>query len=174
MVRATFLPQAPAAMALGAAGDCALAHAVGAGVARGIGSLGFNWNFAPVLDVNNNPANPVIAERSFSADPSEVARLGGAWMRGRNRRRRRLLHQAFPRSWRHLRRLACRSADRRQAATRARCARAAAVSRAVQRSAGGDDGTHPLSANRRCTSGDAVARAGSAICCAPRGATTAS
>ena len=82
VVRATFLPQAPAAMALGAAGDSALAHAVGAGVARGIGSLGFNWNFAPVLDVNNNPANPVIAERSFSADPSEVARLGGAWMRG--------------------------------------------------------------------------------------------
>ena len=82
VVRATFLPQAPAAMALGAAGDAALAHAVGAAVARGIGSLGFNWNFAPVLDVNNNPANPVIAERSFSADPAEVARLGGAWMRG--------------------------------------------------------------------------------------------
>jgi beta-N-acetylhexosaminidase len=82
VVRATFLPQAPSAMALGAAGDAALAEQVGAAVARGIRSLGINWNFAPVLDVNNNPANPVIAERSFSANPSEVAHLAGAWMRG--------------------------------------------------------------------------------------------
>ncbi|HJV61829.1 MAG TPA: glycoside hydrolase family 3 N-terminal domain-containing protein [Albitalea sp.] len=82
VVRATFLPQPPAAMALGAAGDAALAEEVGAAVSRGVRSLGFNWNFAPVLDVNNNPANPVIAERSFSEDPHEVARLAGAWMRG--------------------------------------------------------------------------------------------
>ncbi|HEY2926827.1 beta-N-acetylhexosaminidase, partial [Piscinibacter sp.] len=82
VVRLTFVPQAPAAMALGAAGDAALAEAVGAAVARAVGSLGFNWNFAPVLDVNNNPANPVIAERSFSEDPNAVARLAGAWMRG--------------------------------------------------------------------------------------------
>jgi beta-N-acetylhexosaminidase len=51
-------------------------------VSRGLRALGINWNFAPVLDVNNNPANPVIAERSFGADPLEVARLAGAWMRG--------------------------------------------------------------------------------------------
>jgi beta-N-acetylhexosaminidase len=82
VVRATFLPQAPAAMALGAAGDAAMAEAVGEAVGRGIRSLGFNWDFAPVLDVNNNPANPVIAERSFSEDAAEVARLAGAWMRG--------------------------------------------------------------------------------------------
>ncbi|WP_372527174.1 beta-N-acetylhexosaminidase [Piscinibacter sp.] len=82
VVRATFLPQPPAAMALGAAGDAALAEEVGAAVSRGVKSLGFNWNFAPVLDVNSNPANPVIAERSFSEDPREVARLAGAWMRG--------------------------------------------------------------------------------------------
>src|SRR5437773_363868 len=82
VVRATFLPQPPAAMALGAAGDALLARDVGAAVARGIRSIGFNWNFAPVLDVNNNPENPVIAERSFSANPNDVARLGAAWMRG--------------------------------------------------------------------------------------------
>jgi len=82
VVRATFLPQPPAAMALGAAGDETLAEAVGAAVSRGVRSLGFNWNFAPVLDVNNNPANPVIAERSFSEDPHDVTRLAGAWMRG--------------------------------------------------------------------------------------------
>lgn len=82
VVRATFLPQAPAAMALGAIGDEAMAEQVGAAVARGLRSLGINWNFAPVLDVNNNPANPVIAERSFGADPTRVARLAAAWMRG--------------------------------------------------------------------------------------------
>jgi beta-N-acetylhexosaminidase len=82
VVRATFLPHPPAAMALGAAGTAVLAEEVGAAVARGVRSLGFNWNFAPVLDVNNNPENPVIAERSFSSDPAEVVRLAGAWMRG--------------------------------------------------------------------------------------------
>ncbi len=82
VVRATFLPQPPAAMCLGAAGDEQLAEDVGAAVARGLASLGVNWNFAPVLDVNNNPANPVIAERSFGADPELVTRLARAWMRG--------------------------------------------------------------------------------------------
>lgn len=82
VVRATFLPQPPSAMALGAGGDAARAEAVGAAVARGLKSLGINWNFAPVLDVNNNPANPVIAERSFSNDAAEVTRLAAAWMAG--------------------------------------------------------------------------------------------
>lgn len=82
VIRATFLPQAPAAMALGACGDLEQARQVGAAVSRGLRSLGINWNFAPVVDVNNNPANPVIAERSFSADPLAVARLAGAWMEG--------------------------------------------------------------------------------------------
>jgi len=82
VIRATFLPQAPAAMALGACGDMEQAQHVGAAVSRGLRSLGINWNFAPVVDVNNNPANPVIAERSFSADPLVVARLAGAWMEG--------------------------------------------------------------------------------------------
>jgi beta-N-acetylhexosaminidase len=82
VVRATFLPHPPAAMALGAAGDADLAHRVGTAVGRGLRSVGINWNFAPVLDVNNNPDNPVIAERSFGADPREVARLAGPWMLG--------------------------------------------------------------------------------------------
>lgn len=82
VVRCTSLPQPPAAMALGAVDDVALAEQVGAAVARGLRHLGINWNFAPVLDVNNNPANPVIGERSFGEDPARVARLAGAWMRG--------------------------------------------------------------------------------------------
>jgi beta-N-acetylhexosaminidase len=44
--------------------------------------MGFNWNFAPVLDLNNNPLNPVIAERSFGADPEQAALLAMAWMDG--------------------------------------------------------------------------------------------
>lgn len=82
VVRATSLPQAPGAMALGAVDDAVLARGVGAAVARGLRHLGVNWNFAPVLDVNSNPANPVIAERSFGADPDRVTRLALAWLQG--------------------------------------------------------------------------------------------
>jgi beta-N-acetylhexosaminidase len=82
VVRATWLPAPPAAMALGAVDDPQLAREVGAAVARGVRALGFNWNFAPVLDLNNNPDNPVIAERSFGADPARAAELALAWMEG--------------------------------------------------------------------------------------------
>ena len=51
-------------------------------VATEVGALGFNLNFAPVLDVDTNPDNPVIGDRAFSSDPLEVARYGGAWMAG--------------------------------------------------------------------------------------------
>jgi beta-N-acetylhexosaminidase len=82
VVRATWVPAPPAAMALGAADDPLLARAVGAAVARAVKALGFNWNFAPVLDLNNNPDNPVIAERSFGADPQRATELALAWMAG--------------------------------------------------------------------------------------------
>jgi len=72
-------------MALGAAGDDDLARDVGAAVARAIRAMGFNWNFAPVLDLNNNPRNPVIAERSFGADPDKATKLALAWMAGSER-----------------------------------------------------------------------------------------
>jgi beta-N-acetylhexosaminidase len=82
VVRSTWVPAPPAAMGLGAANDTDLAHRTGAAVARAVKSLGFNWNFAPVLDLNNNPHNPVIAERSFGADPQRAAELAMAWMAG--------------------------------------------------------------------------------------------
>jgi beta-N-acetylhexosaminidase len=82
VMRTLFLPAAPSAMAIGAVGDETLAYQVGAAIGRGLASLGINWNFAPVLDLNNNPRNPVIAERSFGADPDKAARLAGAWMAG--------------------------------------------------------------------------------------------
>jgi beta-N-acetylhexosaminidase len=82
VVRSLWVPPPPSAMALGAAGDTRLAKEVGAAVARAVKSMGFNWNFAPVLDLNNNPRNPVIAERSFGADPERAAALAMAWMDG--------------------------------------------------------------------------------------------
>ncbi|WP_310582194.1 glycoside hydrolase family 3 N-terminal domain-containing protein [Deinococcus sp.] len=60
----------------------AAAHEAGAIAARGLAELGINWNYAPCLDVNIDPANPVIGERSFGADPQVVARLGVAWALG--------------------------------------------------------------------------------------------
>lgn len=82
VVRSTWVPAPPSAMALGAANDPHLAREVGAAVARAVRSLGFNWNFAPVLDLNNNPHNPVIAERSFGAAPETATRIALAWMAG--------------------------------------------------------------------------------------------
>lgn len=87
----SFLPNAidlggattfPLQMALGAAGDTALAYAVGRVTALESRALGVHVAFAPVLDVNNNPANPVIGARSFSEDPALAARLGTAMVRG--------------------------------------------------------------------------------------------
>lgn len=82
VLRTSDLPQPPSAMALGAIDDPGMAQAVGAATARGLRSLGINWDYAPVLDVNVNPANPVIGERSFGSDPKKVAELGIAWLRG--------------------------------------------------------------------------------------------
>jgi beta-N-acetylhexosaminidase len=82
VVRALWVPPPPSAMALGATDDPQLAREVGAAVARAVKAMGFNWNFAPVLDLNNNPRNPVIAERSFGADPQRAAALAMAWMEG--------------------------------------------------------------------------------------------
>ena len=51
-------------------------------VGRELRALGFNLNFAPVLDVDTRTDNPVIGDRSYSADPYEVARLGRAYIQG--------------------------------------------------------------------------------------------
>ncbi|MEP7384080.1 MAG: glycoside hydrolase family 3 N-terminal domain-containing protein [Gemmatimonadota bacterium] len=72
----------PLQMALGAAADSALAYDVGRITAEESRALGIHVAFAPVLDVNNNPANPVIGARSFSEDPVLTAKLGAAMVRG--------------------------------------------------------------------------------------------
>lgn len=82
VVRTPFLPYPPSAMCLGAADDLGLAFEVGAATARPLAALGVNWNFAPVLDLNTNPRNPVIGERAFGADPVRAADLALAWLAG--------------------------------------------------------------------------------------------
>ena len=72
----------PLQMALGASRDTALAYEVGRITAIEGRSLGIHVAFGPVLDVNNNPANPVIGARSFSEDPHLTARLGASLVRG--------------------------------------------------------------------------------------------
>jgi beta-N-acetylhexosaminidase len=69
-------------MALGATRDTALAYQQGRITALEGRALGVHMAFAPVLDVNNNPANPVIGPRSFGEDPALVAALGSALIRG--------------------------------------------------------------------------------------------
>jgi beta-N-acetylhexosaminidase len=66
----------PSQMLFGAAGDGDLVERCARMTAAELRALGINVNFAPVLDVNNNPANPVIGTRSFGADPHAVAALG--------------------------------------------------------------------------------------------------
>lgn len=68
----------PGNMALGAIGDPSLAGRVAAVMGEELASLGINVNFAPVMDVNNNPMNPIIGVRSFGSAPRAVARLGSA------------------------------------------------------------------------------------------------
>jgi beta-N-acetylhexosaminidase len=59
-----------------------LAERMGGLIARQIRLLGFNTDFAPVLDVNSNPNNPVIGDRSFGSRPQRVAGMGVAEMDG--------------------------------------------------------------------------------------------
>ena len=72
----------PGNMALGAIGSEQVVYNVAQAAGRELKALGINMNLAPVVDVNNNPANPVIGVRSFGEDPHEVARLAAAAVRG--------------------------------------------------------------------------------------------
>ncbi|HEX9849408.1 beta-N-acetylhexosaminidase [Candidatus Deferrimicrobium sp.] len=60
----------------------AMAEGVGAATAAELRAVGIDMNFAPVLDVDSNPANPVIGDRAFSDDPAVAAALGIAFARG--------------------------------------------------------------------------------------------
>ena len=69
-------------MALAATGDPVNAEQTALRIGQELSAVGINTDFAPVLDVNNNPANPVIGVRSFSDDPATVAKYGVAYQTG--------------------------------------------------------------------------------------------
>lgn len=81
-MRLTDAPRYPYNMGLGAIRDTELLEEYGAEVARECRELGINVNFAPDVDVNSNPQNPVIGYRSFGEDPQRVASAGVAYGRG--------------------------------------------------------------------------------------------
>ncbi len=62
--------------------DSSLWYAYGAETARQCKEMGISVSFAPVVDVNNNPSNPVINTRAFGADPHRVATVAAAYSRG--------------------------------------------------------------------------------------------
>lgn len=68
----------PAMADIGRMGDENLAGRFGAAVAKELAAVGIDWNFAPVLDVNSNPENPVIGDRAFGENPEIVTRMGVA------------------------------------------------------------------------------------------------
>ncbi len=66
----------PGQMALAATGDPERSVRTAATIsAAELRALGVNWNFAPVADVNDEPTNPIISNRSFSSDPTRVSSL---------------------------------------------------------------------------------------------------
>lgn len=72
----------PGAMLLGATQDPANARKAGELTGKELKALGINWNLAPVVDINNNPKNPVIGVRSFGENPQQVSNFAEQSMRG--------------------------------------------------------------------------------------------
>jgi beta-N-acetylhexosaminidase len=72
----------PKNKAVGAAGDEALAYESGRVTAEESLAMGVNFNYSPVVDINNNPLNPVIGTHSFGEDRDQVAAMGCAVIRG--------------------------------------------------------------------------------------------
>lgn len=72
----------PYQLTLGALNDEKLVYDMGVAVGEQMKRIGVHVNYAPVVDINNNPNNPVIGYRSFGEDKYKVGRFGVAYMRG--------------------------------------------------------------------------------------------
>lgn len=72
----------PAAADIGARADAELSYRCGRAAALELALIGINLDFAPVLDVNSNPANPIIGDRAFGKMPAEVIEMSSAWIKG--------------------------------------------------------------------------------------------
>jgi beta-N-acetylhexosaminidase len=74
--------EVPPMRAIGATRSAVLSREVGALIGRELRAVGFDMNYAPVFDVDTNPANPVIGARSFGDTPALVSELGVALAAG--------------------------------------------------------------------------------------------
>lgn len=76
------IPPFPRQMQLGALGSDSLVYKMGYAIGKECQDLNIHVNFAPDIDINNNPDNPAINTRSFGEDKDKVARYGTAYMQG--------------------------------------------------------------------------------------------
>ena len=76
------VPQLPPMRALGETEDPERIRAAGRDLGRALRQMGFDIDFAPVLDVDSNAANPIIGDRSFSSDPLKVGPMAMAFAQG--------------------------------------------------------------------------------------------
>jgi beta-N-acetylhexosaminidase len=74
--------QFPPARALGKSDSVTLTYSVAEAMAKELAAVGINMNFAPVLDVDTNPKNPIIGDRSFGSSPTLVSKHGLAMIVG--------------------------------------------------------------------------------------------
>ena len=74
--------QTPSMGEVAASGNHEATFAIGREIGADLARLGFNLNFAPVLDVNSNPNNPIIGDRAFGPDPETVIRHALALAQG--------------------------------------------------------------------------------------------
>ncbi len=72
----------PPMSCLGRANSVELAYRFGLGMGKELRAVGINMDYAPVLDVHSNPANPIIGQRALDTNPEKVARLGAELIRG--------------------------------------------------------------------------------------------
>jgi beta-N-acetylhexosaminidase len=72
----------PRGMAIGATGNAKYAYEAATFTAKEAKAMGYAVNFYPVVDVNNNPQNPIINIRSFGENPESVGEFGAAYIRG--------------------------------------------------------------------------------------------
>ncbi len=81
-MRLDSVPRFPFQMTMGAMHNDSLIYQMGAEIARECKRLGVHEDFAPVIDINDNPENPVIGMRSFGEDKMHVTSMGMAYMMG--------------------------------------------------------------------------------------------
>ena len=72
----------PPMATLGRSGDDSLAYRFAAALAAELRAVGITLDYAPVLDINTNPRNPIIGDRALGEEAATVARLGAAIVRG--------------------------------------------------------------------------------------------